>query len=52
MHILGVATLDLDIEEQRLFKSFEFGNGSRMSDEKLVILEFNISRTKNGRNKL
>ena len=24
----------------RLFKSFEFGNGSRMSDENLVILEF------------
>ena len=26
-----------------LFKSSEFGNGSRMSDEKLVILEFKIS---------
>ena len=24
----------------RLFKSFEFGNGSRISDENLVILEF------------
>ena len=24
----------------QLFKSFEFGNGSGMSDEKLVILEF------------
>ena len=24
----------------RLFKSFEFGNGSRMSDKNLVILEF------------
>ena len=24
----------------QLFKSFEFGNGSRMSDDNLVILEF------------
>ena len=24
----------------RQFKSFDFGNGSRMSDENLVILEF------------
>ena len=27
----------------RLFRSLEFGNGSRMSDQKLAILEFNIS---------
>ena len=27
-------------EIAQLFKSFKFGNGSRMSDKKLVILEF------------
>ena len=27
-------------ENTQLFKSFEFGNGSRMSDKKLTILEF------------
>ena len=32
---------------------FEFGNGSRMSDEKPIILEnLNISRAKNDINKL
>ena len=38
----------------QLFKSFEFGNGSQMSDKNLVILDLNLSifRTKNGRNKL
>ena len=36
----------------RLFRSFEFGNGSRMSDKTLPYLNLNISRTKNGRNKL
>ena len=37
----------------RLFKSFKFGNGSRMSNENLVMyLNLYISRTKNGRNKL
>ena len=36
-----------------LFKSFEFGNRSKMSDKKLEsYLNLNISRTKNGRNKL
>ena len=30
----------------RLFKSFEFGNGSRMSDESLVILEFKYLQNK------
>ena len=30
----------------RLFKSFKFGNGSRMSDEKLVILEFKYLQNK------
>ena len=30
----------------RLFKSFEFGNGSRMSDENLVILEFKYLQNK------
>ena len=30
----------------RLFKSFEFGNGSRMSDKKLVILEFKYLQNK------
>ena len=30
----------------QLFKSFEFGNGSRMSDENLVILEFKYLQNK------
>ena len=30
----------------RLFKSFKFGNGSRMSDENLVILEFKYLQNK------
>ena len=30
----------------RLFKSFAFGNGSRMSDENLVILEFKYLQNK------
>ena len=30
----------------RLFKSFEFGNGSRISDEKLVLLEFKYLQNK------
>ena len=30
----------------RLFKSFESGNGSRISDEKLVILEFKYLQNK------
>ena len=30
----------------RLFKSFEFGNGSRMSDENLVMLEFKYLQNK------
>ena len=29
-----------------LFKSFEFGNGGRMSDQKLVILEFKYLQNK------
>ena len=28
------------LQDPRLFKSLEFGNGSRMSDKKLTILEF------------
>ena len=28
------------MDNAQLFKSFEFGNGSRMSDKNLVILEF------------
>ena len=35
-----------------LFRSFKLGNASRMSDEKLVVLEFKYLQTKNGRNKL
>ena len=34
------------VESTRLFKAFEFGNGSRMSDENLVILEFKTARMK------
>ena len=30
----------------RLFKSFEFGNGSRMSDKNLVMLEFKYLQNK------
>ena len=30
----------------RLFKSFKFGNGSRISDENLVILEFKYLQNK------
>ena len=30
----------------RLFKSFEVGNGSRISDEKLVLLEFKYLQNK------
>ena len=30
----------------QLFKSFEFGNGSRISDEKLVLLEFKYLQNK------
>ena len=30
----------------RLFKSLEFGNGSRMPDEKLVILKFKYLQNK------
>ena len=32
--------------EAQLFKSFEFGNGSRISDENLVILEFKYLQNK------
>ena len=32
--------------QARLFKSFEFGNGSRISDEDLVILEFKYLQNK------
>ena len=30
----------------QLFKSFEFGNGSRMSDENFVLLEFKYLQNK------
>ena len=36
----------LFIYMSRLFKSFEFGNGNRMSDEDLVILEFKYLQNK------
>ena len=32
--------------DSRLFKSFEFGNGSRMFDENLVVLEFRYIHNK------
>ena len=41
----------ISISTPWLFKSFEFGNGSRISDEKLVLLEFKYLQNKNGRNK-
>ena len=34
------------VQQTQLFKSFEFGNGSRMSDENLVILEFKYLQNK------
>ena len=36
----------ISISTPRLFKSFEFGNGSRISDEKLVLLEFKYLQNK------
>ena len=38
--------------EPQLFKSIEFGNGSRISTKNMSYLNLNISRTKNGRNKV
>ena len=43
--IYQLQTVQMKCCRSQLFKSFEFGNESRMSDENLVILEF-------GRNKL
>ena len=40
LYILILNSPDYLICYARLFKSFEFGNGSRMSDENLVMLEF------------
>ena len=34
------------MDNLHLFSSFEFGNGSRMSDEKLAILEFKYQNKK------
>ena len=34
------------ISRPPLFKSFKFGNGSRMSDKNLVILEFKYLQNK------
>ena len=42
LHNVALGTVQLP----RLFKSFEFGNGSRMSDENLVILEFKYLQNK------
>ena len=39
-------TRNLTVFMSRLFKSFEFGNGSRISDEKLVILELKYFQNK------
>ena len=39
-------------EIAQLFKSFKFGNGSRILTKNLSYLNLNISRTQNGRNKL
>ena len=41
-----VPTLDNQSNMPQLFKSFEFGNGSRISDENLVILEFKYLQNK------
>ena len=40
-NFFGISTACL-----KLFKSFEFGNGSGMSDKKLVILEFKYLQNK------
>ena len=36
----------LPTQSSQLFKSLEFGNGSRMFDENLVILEFKYLQNK------
>ena len=46
LYILILNSPDYLIFYARLFKSFEFVNGSRMSDENLVILEFNYLQNK------
>ena len=38
-----LATISINLQ---LFKLFEFGNGSRMSDKNLVILEFKYLQNK------
>ena len=44
IHYLKISLNNVHIPQ--LFKSFEFGNGCRMSDENLVILEFNYLQNK------
>ena len=51
--LTGPIFQNLAINYTQLLKSFKFGSGSRMSDKKnLSYLNLNISRTKNGINKL
>ena len=45
-HISVISYVLMVNTDTRLFKSFEFGNGSRMSDENLVILEFKYLQNK------
>ena len=44
--LLSMGLISRNVEKSGLLKSFEFGNGSRMSDENLVILEFKYLQNK------
>ena len=47
LDINKLAPVPVDLSKlTRLFRSFEFGNRSRMSDENLVILEFKYLQNK------
>ena len=49
MNPMNSSNVEINLHLQRvprLFKSFEFGNGSRMSDENLAILEFKYLQNK------
>ena len=46
MLIKNKGVLEGGVCGSQLFKSFEFGNGNRISEEKLVILEFKYLQNK------
>ena len=47
MHCTLRVIANLPIAPSLLFKSFEFGNGSRISDKKLIMFEFKYLQNKN-----